>query len=87
MKVDAPHVPAELTEHFELPDEDEFSACLFTECYYMTCTNLFGTNLKGLDLRSCIIDGISVNPADLRRLIVGPPQVMELAKPLELVVI
>ena len=27
MKLDPPHIPADLTEHYELPDEDEFENC------------------------------------------------------------
>ena len=29
MKLDLPGIPADLTEYYELPDEDEFEGCLF----------------------------------------------------------
>ena len=31
MKLDPPRIPDDLTEYYELPDEDEFENCLFDE--------------------------------------------------------
>ena len=31
IKLEHPHIPEDLTEYYELPDEDEFENCLFDE--------------------------------------------------------
>ena len=58
----------------------EFAGCDLTRA------TLFRTHLNGLDLRTCTIDGLTVNLPDLRGLIVTPLQAMELSKLLGLVV-
>ena len=50
MKIDMPRIPEELTEHFELPDEDEFEACLFTECH-MAHERLVAREFRGCVFR------------------------------------
>lgn len=52
----------------------------------LTQATLFRTALRGIDLTHCTIDGALLSPDDCRGAVVTPPQVVELARLLGLVI-
>ena len=57
MKLDPPIIPAALTEHYELPDEDEYENCLF-DGVIAPYEKLYSREFRSCVFRKCTLTDV-----------------------------
>ena len=62
MKLDPPIIPADLTECYELPDEDEFEGCLF-DGLIIPFEKLYSREFRGCIFRKCTLTDVDFTRA------------------------